>query len=181
MYLFSNIGTVRFCFIFFYKRKFHWQCCGNATYKGAYCSVGLGLFPCYFAHAFTSPLPPSSAMWMGGARRNHASLPQPSAPTTSPPPSFFFPAALHFHGSFGPEIGPEHILQAPRRADIDRQGCLSPRYLSFGIQRLHRHLSRLLLEEKKERSESTHAPAWLDPGLTQRGLGLDVTASFILE
>lgn len=45
--------------------------------------------------------------------------------------------ALHFHGALGPQIGPQHVLKPPRRADVDRQCRLGSGHLGLGVQGLH--------------------------------------------
>ena len=45
--------------------------------------------------------------------------------------------ALHLHGALRPQVGPQHVLQPPGRADVDRQRRLGSGHLSLGIQGLH--------------------------------------------
>lgn len=45
--------------------------------------------------------------------------------------------ALHLHGAFRPQVGPQHVLQAPGRADVHRQRRLGSSYLGLGVQGLH--------------------------------------------
>lgn len=45
--------------------------------------------------------------------------------------------ALHLHGALRPQVGPQHVLQTPGRADVDRQRCLGSGHLGFGVQALH--------------------------------------------
>ena len=45
--------------------------------------------------------------------------------------------ALHLHGALRPQVGPQHVLQPPGRADVDRQRRLGSGHLGLGVQGLH--------------------------------------------
>ena len=45
--------------------------------------------------------------------------------------------ALHLHGALRPQVGPQHVLQPPGRANVDRQRRLRSGHLGLGVQGLH--------------------------------------------
>lgn len=80
----------------------------------------------------------------GERSRSGARRPAPGGLETTTPgirhgarPALPSSPASHLHGAFRPQVGPQHVLQTPGRADVDRQRCLGSGHLGFGVQALH--------------------------------------------
>lgn len=54
-----------------------------------------------------------------------------------PDPARPGPTRSHLHGAFRPQVGPQDVLQPPRRADVDRQRRLRSGHLGLRVEGLH--------------------------------------------
>ncbi|XP_063671187.1 uncharacterized protein LOC107976149 [Pan troglodytes] len=84
------------------------------------------------------------------------------------PPSPPASPTLHLYGPFGPQVGPQHVLQTPRTANVERQRRLRSGHLGLGVQGLRRRhsCSRGRKESDAARGEPRAGAPW--PGCAIR-------------